>query len=272
MSFMNKTTSALVKDNARLEHEKSFRTTVVIIESVSPDQTRCRCRLASSTSRANDTIEARLILTPCFYAPINVNNYLGLLHGDSKSPIGVQLIPKSSPRPNMAHGLSTGLFGPTGSASSTPVAGLQVIPTDNIQQYINEKNYPSAQAVVIKPPTPIPPDYIGKNPIVPSTTDYLIDAATAYMSVDENEIRFIADNANAMIINTQQGISIMGQLNISTSMDSIRFGGAWTLNPAHQFCIPSTASTPQPLFAYNPPGVSITQSLQPMLTALIGLT
>jgi len=271
MGYLDKTTNSLAKDTARLEQEKSFRTTMVYIESVSPDQTRVRCRLTSSNSKINDTIETRLILTPGFYAPINVSNYFGLLHGDIKNPIGVQLIAKATPQPNMKHGLSTGLFGPTGTAAGTQPIGQPVTPTSNVQQYINQQNYPSAQAIIIKPPTPIPVDYIGSNPLIADTLDSLVDDPSAYMSVDESEIRLIADHGTAVVINTQQGISLMGTLNIGSSIQDVRIGGAWRMNPCMQYQIPSSAVSPLPTLVYDPPGQNLTQALQPLITAIIAL-
>lgn len=268
MSLTHKTVGSLAKDQSRLESEKSFRTTVVYIEAISPDQTRVRVRPASGGVRALDTIEARLILTPGIYAPINVSNYIGLLHGDPKNPIGVQLIAKATPRPNLKHGLSTGLYGQTGNATSTPVTGQATIPTDNIQQYINEQGHPSAQAVVIKPTKPLPPDLIGRNPLIPDAPGYLVDDNTAYISVSEDEVRLIADFSNGMILNKQSGLSIMGKVNIGSSIQDVRIGGAWRFNPMMQFQIPSTAVSPIPTLIYDVPGKNLTQGIQDTLNQI----
>jgi hypothetical protein len=263
-----KSINALTKDAARLEHEKSFRTTMVYIESVSPDFTRARVRPASGGTRTFDTIEARIILTPGLWAPINVSNYMGLLHGDPKTPIGVQLIAKSTPRPNTKHGLSTALFGQSGNKNPTPVTGQATIATDSIEQYINEHGHPDPQAVVIKPTKPLPPDYLGDNPILPDAPGYLIDDYTAYVSVDEEEVRLVADFGNAMIINKQSGISIMGQFNIGTGISDIRMGGAWRVNPMTMFQIPSTVISPIPTLIFDPPGTNLTQSIQSVIDSI----
>jgi len=259
--MINQTVGAVARNAARLESERSFRTTVVTIEAVSPDQTRARVKTQAGGTRTGETIEARLILTPGFFFPINVTNYMGLLHGDPKNPIGVQLIPKLTPRPDTRHGLSTGLFGQNGNQRNTQPTGRVQVPTDNIQQYINEQGYPDGHAMVIKPPKPVD-DFIGRNQIIPGAPESYVDGTTAYMSVAEDEIRLVADFGNAMLINKQAGISIMGKVNIGTSIQDVRIGGAWRFNPMLQFQIPSTAVTPIPTLVYDVPGTNVMQGIQ----------
>lgn len=261
MSIINKTAGSMARDNSRLESERSFRTTVVTIESISPDQTRARVRVVAGNVRTSDSIEVRLILTPGLFYPINVSNYMGLLHGDPKNPIGVQLIPRVSPRPDTRHGLSTGLFGQTGNQRNTQPTGRVQVPTDTIRQYINEQGHPDGHAMVIKPPKPVE-DFIGHNQIISDAPESFVDNSTAYMSVSEDEIRLVADFGNAMLINKQAGISIMGKVNIGTSIQDVRIGGAWRFNPMMQFQIPSSAITPIPTLVYDVPGTNVMQGMQ----------
>lgn len=267
MSILNKTVGSLSRDNARLEQEKSFRTTTVYIMAISPDQTRARVKPIGGAS-TDDTIEARVILTPGMYCPINVSNYIGILHGDPKNPIGVQLLQKATPRPALKHGTSTGLFGQTGNSAKTPVTGQAVIQTDNIQQYINEQGYPSAQAIVIKPVKPIPPDLIGLNPIIPEAAGYYTDNFTSYISVAEDEVRIIGDFGNAILVNSQAGITMMGKINIGSNIQDVRIGGAWRFNPIMQYQIPSTAVSPIPTLIYDVPGQNLTQGIQPLINTI----
>lgn len=262
MSIFNRTVGSVARDASRLESERSFRTSVVTIEAISPDQTRARCKPVAGSTRSQDTIEVRVILTPGIYYPIDVSNYMGLLHGDPKNPIGVQLIPKAYPRLDTNHGLSTGLFGQSGNKTSTSVNGRAVVATNSIEQYIAEQGHPDGHAVVIKPPKQLPESFVGRNAVYTDDPSSYVDNATAYVSVSEDEVRLVADFGNAMLINKSSGLSIMGKLNIGSSIQDVRIGGAWRFNPMMQFQIPSTAVSPIPTLIYDVPGKNITQGIQ----------
>ena len=264
--MINKSTRTLIAGQARLEQEKTLRGIPVYIDSISPDQTRVRVGLIVGDEGRTDTIETRIILTPSINGPINKDNFIGLLHGDPKSPIGVQLIPIDYPRPLLRSGVSTALYGQNGNKQYTAVEGVEEQPpTDNIEQRINNSHYPVGQMVVIKPFKPLPKGHVGRNPVIPESPGVLIDSDSAYMTVDEDELRLVADQNNALIINSQAGLSIKGKVNIGSSIQDVRVGGAWKLNPMMMFQIPSSAVTPIPTLIYDPPGTNLVQGLSGIL-------
>lgn len=268
MSILNKSIAGMVKDTSRLESEKSFRTTAVSIEAISQDQTRARVRPMSGGTRTSETLEARVILTPGYFYPIDVTNYIGILHGDPKNPIGVQLIPKTSPRPDMRHGLSTSLYGQSGNKTIVDAVGRVQSNITNITQYVNEQGHPDGHATVIKPVTPLGEGHIGRNQALIDNPNDHIDNSSAYMSVSEDEVRLVADFGNAVIINKSSGTSLMGKLNIGTSISDVRIGGAWRFNPMMQYQIPSSAVTPIPTLIFDPPGANLTQGINQSLSVI----
>lgn len=265
---MNRGISRITKDLSRLESERSFRTTVVYIEAVSPDQTRARCKMMTGASKGNEIFEARIILTPGIHFPINVGSYMGLLHGDPKSPIGVQLIPKATPVPNVEYGISSSIFGNSGAKKSTSVDGRIEKDPDNFTQGLNKLNHPNGQSIVIKPPKTVPRAYIGDNKVTQTDPSILIDKPGAHVYVGEDEVRIIADSGNGIVINAESGISMLGKVNIASAMEDVRMGGAWKENPMKMFQIPSTAVTPIPDKIWSPPGTKLLNNITKYLNQI----
>jgi len=266
--MINKTPARITQELSRLESERSFRQTTVYIEAISPDQTRARCKMMSGASKGNEVFETRIILTPGLHLPINVGAYVGLLHGDPKSPIGVQLIPKAVPLPNIKHGISNSIYGQSGNKKVTEVDGKITSDPENFQQGINSQDHPQGQAMVIKPPKALPRDYLGSNKVTTDNPAVLIDDPGAYAMIGEDEVRLIADHGNGMIINAQSGITMQGKINIGSSIQDVRLGGAWRVNPMQQFQIPSTAVTPIPTLLWSPPGTGLLNNMTKYLNQI----
>jgi len=261
----NQTPKQNIKNTSRLESERSFRTSVVYIDAISPDMTRALVRPQQGYTKSGDGFQARIILTPGISVPTDCSNYIGILHGDPKNPIGVQLIPRVVTRPNLDNGIPKATFGENGNDIFTPIDGRFQEQDDTMLQKIFNRRYPIDHTIVIKPPFPVSKEYIGANRITTDQPGAVIDKAGAYMSVSENEVRLIGDEANGIVINPNSGISFYGKMNIGTTMQDVRFGGAWRLNPMHQYQIPSTAVTPQPVLIWDPPGLDITKGLGDIL-------
>jgi hypothetical protein len=224
--------------------------------------------MMAGASKGKEIFEARIILTPCIRTPFNAGSLMGLLHGDPKNPIGVQLFPRTSPEPNISHGISSSIFGSTGMKKVTAVDGMIRGDVKNITQEINKQDVPQGQSIVIKVPTTVPRSYIGSNKLTSETPGYLIDDPGSYVLVGEDEVRMIADHGNGMVINAQSGITINGKVNIGSSIQDVRLGGAWRINPMQQFCIPSTAVTPIPTLIWAPPGTGLLQNITKYLNLI----
>ncbi len=266
----NKSTKALTKDAARLEMERSPRNVAVEILFINTEQTMAVVRPMAGGVKNHDIINARIILTPAIYHPINITNYIGLLHGDPKNPIGVQLIPKQTAQPNISHGLSTSLYG-TKTKNKQSIVGKIEANREGWQQKLSAASLPSGQTTVIKSPKILPEGFVGLNPITSVDPSDIIDDPGAYISVGEDEVRLIADFGNALIMNKQSGLSIMGKVNVGTAIQDVRIGGAWRFNPMMQFQIPSTAVTPIPTLIFHLPGGSLTDGLKGFMDAIISL-
>lgn len=259
--MINKTTLKATQDIARTEMERSFRGITVYIDSISPDQTRAICRMSSGMSRGNETFEARVKLPIGVHAPINVGSYVGLLHGDPKSPICVELIPKATPEPNIEYGMTTAVFGSSGTKKSTPVDGKITHEATSLTEGINQRKHPQGQAMVIKAPKPVPRAYIGKNKVTKDDPKMLLDDPGAHIYVGEDEVRIVGDHNDGIEISAQNGVSLSGKVNIASPIQDVRIQGAWTFNPMMQFQIPSTAVTPIPTLIWSPPGTKLLNNI-----------
>lgn len=264
----NQTPKQNMKNVSRLETERSFRSSVVYVDAISPDMTRALVRTQQGHNKAGDAFQVRLLLTPGISIPTDTSNYIGILHGDPKNPIGVQLVPKASPLPNMDHAIPNATYGESGDLKTTPVYGRMPVQDDNIQQKIFNRRNPQDHTVVIKPPKALPQDYMGPNRVTTDQVGNLVDAAGAYMSVSEDEVRLIGDQGNGIVISPRTGINFYGKMNIGTTIQDVRIGGAWRINPMLQYQIPSTAVSPQPTLIWDPPGIDITNGLGDILSAI----
>jgi hypothetical protein len=259
--MINQTTKQNTKNASRLEQERSFRTTVVNIDAISPDGNRALVRTQMGYNKQGDAFQVRILKTPGISIPTDVTNYIGLMHGDPKNPIGVQLIPKAVVEPNIDHAVPNATYGSNSGKPPTPVEGQMPVQDVTIEQKIFNRRHPMDHTMVLKPPMPISQQYIGANRLTIDNPAQLVDEKGAYIAISENEVRLIGNEANGIIINPESGISFYGKMNIGTSIQDFRMGGAWRMNPMLQFQIPSTAITPQPTLIWDPPGLDITKGM-----------
>lgn len=264
----NQTTAQASKNLARLELDRTATDNLCYIESISPDQTRALVRLANSNSLAYNVFQVRILNQPGVYIPMDASNYVGLLIGNPKSPVGVQLLGKVAPQPYIAHAVAHEVYG-QGNKTTIPVDGKINQQTEGLQQQINLMGYPDNRGTVIKPPTKVAREVNPSNPLVtPSPGDY-VDESSAFMYVDEEEARLVADPQVGIVASKQSGVCIAGPLNISASLQDIRLQGAWRFNPMHQYQIPSTAVSPQPVLVYDPPALKLTTGLDSLISNIL---
>lgn len=267
MSLPNQTIQQTSKNLARLEQEKSIRGTLVYIESISPDQTRAIIRTTSDTNKGDVFQQVRILNPPGMYFPIDASNYIGELVGDAKSPIGIRLIGKIAPQPYIAHAVSTQLYSQDNKAT-VPVDSKIPLAAPNFETQLNNISHPDNRGTVIKPPTKVGRESNPPNSLILSNPGDYVDNNSAFLYVDEDEARMIADANNGIVVSKQAGVCIAGPLNIGSALQDIRLAGAWRFNPMHQYQIPSTAITPQPVLVWDPPGVGITQNLSSTMSAI----
>lgn len=266
--MINQSLGQTVQNKARKELNRSYSESIVDILTISPDMTFAECRIRSDAqTKTEHTFVAAVILTPGISIPIDASTVFGLLHGDPRSPVGVQLVPKTVPEPCIAHSIPNATHGAKDD-QDTPVAGRAVPDDYNIQQKINNRDYPFGRAMIFKPPTPLSQEYIGPNRITTESTVTYIDDPGAYMSVSEDEVRLIADRSNGILINPQSGISIYGKFNINTQIQDCRVQGAWRQNPMKQFMIPSTFFSPVPDIVWDPPGMDLIKGISSQITGI----
>jgi hypothetical protein len=213
--------------------------------------------MQAGATKGNETFEARLKPTPGLHYPINAGSYIGLLHGDPKSPICVELIPKATPVPNIEYGISSAIFGSSGTKKSTPVDGKIVKEAKSLTAGINLRKHPQGQSITVKPPRPVPREFIGDNKVTTDDPTLLIDDPVAHVYIGEDEVRLVADHNNGVEVSAQNGVSIAGKVNITSQIQDVRVMGAWHLNPMLMFQIPSTAVTPIPTLIWSPPGTKL---------------
>jgi hypothetical protein len=267
--MINQTTKQGMKNVSRTESERSFRVSVVNIDAISADQTTAMVRPQQGYNKAGDAIAVRILQVPGITVPYDVTSFIGILHGDPKNPIGVQLVPKMVRVPNIEHAIPSATYGQGGDRTSTPVSGRIPIQDDTIKQKINNRGEPMMDhTMVLKCPMPVDREYMGNNRVTTDELASFVDRKAAFISISEDEVRLIGNQANGMIINPQNGISINGNFNISSSMNSVRLGGAWVFNPMLQFQIPSTFTTPQPTMIWKPPGLDIVKGLSGLISGI----
>jgi hypothetical protein len=265
--MINQTVAQVSKDLSRLESQRNFQSVVVHIESISPDLAKARCVLPKGHTRGSETIEAKIINTPGMRATLNPSNYIGILHGDPKSPAGVQLVKKVTAQLDIRHGTTTSLFGQPGTKKNKG-SEVDVLSSVPLRKRINKRNHPSGNMVILKPEKDLPPNYIGQNKITQEDLNSLIDDSSAYVSASEDEVRLVANTGNNIIINSQSGITMGGKINLGASVQDVRIGGAWRFNPMMQFQIPSTAVTPIPTLIWAPPGQGLLQGMKKYLSQI----
>lgn len=267
--MINQTTKQGLKNTSRIESERSFRVSVVNIDGISADQTTAMVRPQQGYNKSGDAIAVRILQTPGVTVPYDTTSFIGILHGDPKNPIGVQLVPKVVRVANINHAIPSATYGQGKDKVSTPVSGRVPVQDDTIHQKINNRGEPMLDhTMVLKCPMPISQEYIGNNRVTIDKGSVFVDKQAAFISISEDEIRLIGDQSNGLVINPQSGVSVNGNLNISTAMGSVRLGGAWVFNPMLQFQIPSSFVTPQPTMIWKPPGLDIVKGLTGHITGI----
>lgn len=260
MSLPTQTISQSAKGLARLEMEKTAHDNLVYIESISPDQTRAIVRPVNTVQITSTYLQVKILNAPGIYTPIDASNYMGLLKGNPKSPLGIELIPKTSPQPLISHAIPNQVFG-QGNTKPVSVDGKIPMQTTNFSQQLNAPQWPDNRGTVIKPPARVPRETSPQNTMILADPTPYLDNQSAFLYVDEDEAKIVADPQNGIIASKRTGVSIGGQLNINSSLQDIRLQGAWRFNPMHQFMIPSTAVSPQPILIFDPPALQLTQGL-----------
>ncbi|MFA5746176.1 MAG: hypothetical protein WC932_04965 [archaeon] len=265
---MSQTISQKMRNNSRLESDRNPKDIPVFIDYINVDQSIATVRIVGSDE--NKSLELPVIMVDPDYirGPINVSNYNGVLEGDPKAPTGVRLIKKATVEPNIRHGVSQALYGSASGRAQEPVDRVVGRTAKNATQKQNHENLPNGQMIVIKPPRQLPVHYKGRNPFVNDSPADLLDAAGAHILVSEDEARLIADPGNGIVVNSRSGINMAGKVNIGTSIQDVRIGGAWRFNPMLQFQVPSTAVTPIPTLLYDYPGKDILGGVDKYIDAM----
>jgi len=227
-----------------------------MVEGINADQTIARVLPLASKGKRNDnsSIDARIIGTPAIHAPLDVANLTGILFGEVRSPIGVLLVEKDPVEFDVSHDVNPSLYADMSAPKEkNRDRVITQDPGDNQQQLVSRAEQPHGHMVVVKPRKKHGSDEVFNTFLNPSAPDAQVDDRTAYMSVAEDEARLVADRRVGIIVNSRNGTTIDGPVNLGASMEDVRIGGAWRFNPMMKYQIPSTAVTPIPALIYDPP-------------------